>query len=78
MATASTQAVKFVKQRAVQRFVHWHNRVETVIVAGITDKFKKTYWFQFRKRSALKRELFGAIMIQSTIKGAINEIELLR
>jgi xanthine dehydrogenase molybdopterin-binding subunit B len=77
MATENTQAVKFVKQRVEQRFTHWHNRVETVSIAEITKKLKESHWWQFRKRRQLKLELFGAALIQQTIKGAIAEIRML-
>jgi xanthine dehydrogenase molybdopterin-binding subunit B len=77
MATANTQAVKFVKQRVEQRFTHWHNRVETVTIADIMDKLKASHWWQFKKRRQLKLELFGAALIQQTIKGAIQEIRML-
>lgn len=77
MATANGQAVKFVKQRVEQRFTHWHNRVETVTVADLMTKLKACHWWQFKKKRSLQRELFGAVIIQQTIKGAIAEIRLL-
>ena len=77
MATANTQAVKFVKQRVEQRFTHWHNRVETVTIAGLVDNIEKCHWWQFKKKRKLKLELFGAALIKETIKGAIAEIRML-
>jgi len=77
MATANTRAIEFVKQIVEQRFTHWHNRVESVSIVAITDKLKKSHWWQFRKRRQLKLELFGAALIQQTIKGAIAEIRRL-
>jgi endonuclease III-like uncharacterized protein len=78
MASANSQAVEFVKQRAEQRFTHWHNQVEKKTIAALIESIGKCHWWQFKKKRNLKNELFGAVMIQQTIKGAINEIRLLR
>jgi hypothetical protein len=76
MATANTQAVKFVKQRAEQRFTFWATKI-SVNINEVAFDIKKSHWWEFRKRKKLKLELFSLGITFATIKQVINEIRLL-
>lgn len=77
MKVNSDKAFDYFKGRAEQRFVFWIKQSETNIDLVKKDLASSHFW-QLRKRTILKRKLLAAFLEIQIIKGAINEIRLLK
>ena len=71
------RAWDYFKGRAEQRFVFWIKQAESNIEFVKKDLASLHFW-QFKKRTLLKQKLLAAFLEIQIIKGAINEIRLLK
>ena len=77
MKVNADKAFDYFKGRVEQRFVFWIKQAESNIEHVKKDISSSHFW-QFKKRTLLKRKLLACFLEIQIIKGAINEIRLLK